>query len=157
MSSSRQTQSHRKTSWTDYLIARYAFLSFSIHGGLRTDSECQVRCLATTLPITLCSPDDFGCLCTDVKFMTASGTCTMANCSVVEMLRATNETYAACGIPVRDQSRTLMAVVASIGTLALLMVIMRLVDRTISRNVKPGWDDLLIGLSGVRSFFPVSL
>lgn len=67
------------------------------------------------------------------------------------MLQATNETYAACGVPTRDQTATLMGVTASFGSLALLMVILRLSDRAISAQAQLGWDDLLIGLSGVRN------
>ncbi|KAH8704615.1 heterokaryon incompatibility protein-domain-containing protein [Phaeosphaeriaceae sp. PMI808] len=83
--------------------------------------------------------------------MNAGAACNAANCSVVEVLRATNETYAACGVPTRDQSATLLGVVASIGSLALLMVILRLVDRAVSAQAQLGWDDLLIALSGLVS------
>ena len=81
--------------------------------------------------------------------MTTFAACNAGNCSVISMLQATNETYAACGIPIRDKTRTLIGPVASIGTLALLMVAMRLLDRAISAQAQLGWDDLLIGLSGV--------
>jgi hypothetical protein len=67
------------------------------------------------------------------------------------MLQATNETYAACGIPVRDKTKSLIGPVASIGSLALVMVILRLVDRAVSAQAQLGWDDLLIGLSGVST------
>lgn len=77
--------------------------------------------------------------------------CNAGNCTVIETLQATNETYAVCGVPTRDQSATLIGVVASLGALALIMVIMRLVDRAISSITQLGWDDLLIGLSGVCS------
>jgi hypothetical protein len=65
------------------------------------------------------------------------------------MLQATNETYAVCGIPIRDQTKNLIGPVASIGALAFTMVIMRVADRAISAQAQLGWDDLLIGLSGV--------
>lgn len=81
--------------------------------------------------------------------MTTVATCNAGNCSVVSMLQATNETYAACGIPIRDKTKTLIGPVASIGALALLMVSMRLIDRFVSAQAQLGWDDLLIGLSGV--------
>lgn len=74
---------------------------------------------------------------------------------MVQMLQATNETYAACGVPTRDQTATLMGVAASFGSLALLMVILRLSDRAISAQAQLGWDDLLIGLSGVRNSPPL--
>lgn len=64
-------------------------------------------------------------------------------------LSATNQTYAACGIPIRDESETMIAVTASIGALAVLMVVLRLTDRFFSAKAKLGLDDLLIGLSGV--------
>lgn len=67
------------------------------------------------------------------------------------MLQATNETYAACGIPTRDQTGTLIGPVASVGALALLMVLIRLVDRFVSAQAQLGWDDFLIGLSGVSA------
>ena len=81
--------------------------------------------------------------------MGAAAACNSANCTVVEVLKAANETYAACGIPIRDQSATLMGVTASIGSLAMLMVTLRLVDRTVSSQAQLGLDDLLIGLSAV--------
>jgi hypothetical protein len=123
--------------------------AFIIHTGTQTDPEFQLQCLEATLPATNCSPSDINCLCADVNFMTAAGACNAANCTVVEMLRSTNETYAACGILVRDQSATLMGVVASFGSLALLMVALRVADRAISAHAELGWDDLLIVLSGV--------
>lgn len=83
--------------------------------------------------------------------MTTFAACNAGNCSVIPMLQATNETYAACGIPIRDKTRTLIGPVASIGALAVLMVAMRLLDRAISAQAQLGWDDLLIGLSGVST------
>ena len=75
--------------------------------------------------------------------------CNAANCTIVELLHAANETYAACGVPTRDLSGTLMAVTASIGVLAMIMVVMRLIDRGFSAQARLGWDDLYIALSGV--------
>lgn len=89
--------------------------------------------------------------------MSTAAACNSNNCTVVEVLQAANETYAACGIPIRDQSATLLGVTASIGSLALLMVILRLADRGFSAHAQLGWDDLLIGLSGVCSKFHFSV
>ncbi|KAH3947468.1 hypothetical protein HBH98_190910 [Parastagonospora nodorum] len=109
---------------------------------------CASKCVLATVSMSRCSPSDFGCLCADTNFMNTAAACNAANCTVVQMLQATNETYAACGVPTRDQSATLMGVTASFGSLALLMVILRLSDRAISAQAQLGWDDLLIGLSG---------
>jgi len=113
--------------------------------------ECAVGCYSSSVPSS-CSIDDFGCLCPNEAFMTTFAACNAGNCSVISMLQATNETYAACGIPIRDRTRTLIGPVASIGALAVLMVAMRLLDRAISAQAQLGWDDLLIGLSGIISF-----
>jgi len=85
--------------------------------------------------------------------MTAAAACNAGNCTVVQVLKSTNETRAACGIPVRDASGTMIGVTASIGSLAMIMVIMRLVDRAVSAHTRLGWDDLLIALSGVCTTF----
>jgi hypothetical protein len=79
---------------------------------------------------------------------TAAG-CNAGNCTVVDMLKATNETYAACGVPIRDKTNSLIGPVASVGSLALIMVVLRLIDRAVSAQAQLGLDDLLIGLSGV--------
>jgi hypothetical protein len=90
---------------------------------------------------------------TDAAFHMAVATCNAANCTVVASLSATVETYAECGIPIRDKSGTMIGVTASVGALAILMVFLRLVDRFFSSYARLGWDDLLIGLLGVASLF----
>ncbi|KAF2111240.1 hypothetical protein BDV96DRAFT_189420 [Lophiotrema nucula] len=111
--------------------------------------SCATKCFEATLPTTSCTSDDIGCLCTDPKFFTTAAGCNALNCTVVETLSATNETRAACGIPIRSQQTTMIAVTAAFGALAVVMVSLRLVDRGISTAAKLGWDDLLIGLAGV--------
>ncbi|KAF1918987.1 hypothetical protein BDU57DRAFT_490848 [Ampelomyces quisqualis] len=112
---------------------------------------CASTCVLATIPSSACSPSDFDCLCGDTNFMKTAAACNAANCSAVEVLQATSETYAACGVPVRDQRATLMGVTASFGCLALLMVILRLLYRGFSTHKHLGWDDLLIGLTGIVS------
>ncbi|KAJ4289085.1 hypothetical protein N0V90_011427 [Kalmusia sp. IMI 367209] len=68
---------------------------------------------------------------------------------MVEVLSATNTTYAACGIPIRDQSGTLIGVTASFFAVSIIMVTARLLDRGLSSTARLGWDDLLIGLSAL--------
>jgi hypothetical protein len=89
------------------------------------------------------------CLCEDVGFQTAFATCSSTNCTVVDTLQSTNMSRAACGIPIRDNSQAMIGMTASFGSLALLMVLLRLINRGLSHNRTIGWDDLLIGLSGV--------
>ncbi|KAL5376671.1 hypothetical protein DPSP01_010341 [Paraphaeosphaeria sporulosa] len=93
------------------------------------------------------------CLCTDVSFQTAFSTCISSTCTVIESLQSTNTSRAACGIPVRDATPVMIGMTASFGSLAMVMVIMRLVNRGLSRDRTLGWDDLMIGASGLCSFF----
>jgi hypothetical protein len=75
--------------------------------------------------------------------------CNAQSCSVVEVLSATNATYAACGLPTGDQSHTLRGISLSFGSAATFMIAVRLVYRALSSKVQLGWDDLLIAVSGV--------
>jgi hypothetical protein len=117
----------------------------------------QARCFEATVSSSSCSSNNISCLCSDVAFRTTAATCNAANCTVIASLSAINETNAACGIPVRDESGTMIGVTASVGALALLMVIMRLVDRSCSAQTRLGWDDLLIAISGVCSTISLHL
>ncbi len=123
--------------------------AFAIYNQMHFDRGFQLKCLQVTLPTSKCSPSDINCLCADATFMQAAGACNAANCTVVEVLRSANETYAACGIPVHDQSATLIGMITFFGSVALIMVAVRVTDRAISSQAELGWDDLLIGLSGV--------
>lgn len=130
--------------------------------------SCALTCLTLSLPHTPCPPTNQTCLCTDAPFTAHYTTCLQTTCSVVDLLSATNSTYAACGIPTRDQSATLTGVIASFGALALIMIIARLVDRGFVAVVgggrgslgevglglgRLGWDDAFIAVSGVSSIF----
>ncbi|KAF2635514.1 hypothetical protein P280DRAFT_193568 [Massarina eburnea CBS 473.64] len=112
--------------------------------------DCAVKCFEATLPTTTCAPTDLNCLCLDEPFGLAVAGCNALNCTVVQTMSAMNETYAACGIPVHSQSAEMIGVTAAFGGLAVIMVVIRLMDRGISSAAKLGWDDLLIGASGVR-------
>ncbi|KAI4936724.1 uncharacterized protein J4E92_001448 [Alternaria infectoria] len=120
---------------------------------LRKLPTCAAKCFQAFIPSSNCKPDNFDCLCADTTFQTAFANCNAESCTVTASLSATNETYAACGIPIRDESETMIAVTTSIGALAVTMVILRLTDRFVSAKAKLGLDDLLIGLAGLASLF----
>lgn len=111
--------------------------------------SCAMKCFEATLPTTKCASDDMSCLCADSVFLQTAAACNSANCTMVEVLSATNTTYAACGIPIRDQSGTLIGVTASFFAVSIIMVTARLLDRGLSSTARLGWDDLLIGLSAL--------
>jgi hypothetical protein len=70
---------------------------------------------------------------------------------MVEVLSATNATYAACGLPVNSQSGTLRGIGYSFGIAATIFIAIRLLYRGLSSKVQLGWDDALIAVSGVSS------
>ncbi|KFX95103.1 hypothetical protein V490_04024 [Pseudogymnoascus sp. VKM F-3557] len=113
--------------------------------------KCAVLCFAAAIPTTKCDLTDFGCLCLDTPFINTVAACNAGNCTVVDNLQATNQTYAACGVPIRSKSNTILGLAASFGAMAWLMVILRLVDRATSSNSKLGWDDALVALSALSS------
>jgi hypothetical protein len=138
-----------------------------------------VPCFKAALLITTCSSNDISCLCSDAHFFTAVTACNAGNCTVVETL--SNHTALVvtdhkhiehdltllhrehernlCGVwrSVRNQTDVLTGTTASFGAMALLMVIMRLLDRGISAQAKLGWDDLLIGLAGYETSLALRL
>ncbi|KAF1811943.1 hypothetical protein P152DRAFT_398283, partial [Eremomyces bilateralis CBS 781.70] len=107
-------------------------------------------CFEQTVLSSKCSPTDFSCLCQDEAFMEAAAGCQATGCTVKEMLTdfrnlaSTNATMAACGVQPRDISVQVIAIPASFGSLAMLMVIVRLVDRIGIRKLSLDWDDYLV-------------
>ncbi|PVH93487.1 hypothetical protein DM02DRAFT_695875, partial [Periconia macrospinosa] len=114
---------------------------------------CATKCLDATVQLSRCGADDLACLCTDTAFMDAAQACNSANCTVVETMSATNTTLAACGVPIKSKTVEMVAVTASIGAFAVLMVALRLIHRAISCKAQLGADDLLIALAGIASLF----
>ncbi|KFZ04101.1 hypothetical protein V502_10407 [Pseudogymnoascus sp. VKM F-4520 (FW-2644)] len=76
--------------------------------------HCAVLCFEAALPTTTCSSADFGCLCLDAPFINSVTASNAGNCTVVETLQSTNQTYSACGVPIRSQVR--LAVRYGFGT-----------------------------------------
>ncbi|KAL5405560.1 hypothetical protein PMIN03_008355 [Paraphaeosphaeria minitans] len=118
---------------------------------------CAVECFNASVSVRSCdlgsdTPEALDCLCSDVNFQTAFSTCVSSTCTVIESLQSTNASKSACEIPVRDNTAVMIGMTASFGSVAIVMVIMRLVSRGLSRDRTLGWDDLLIGVSGLCSF-----
>lgn len=62
---------------------------------------------------------------------------------------STNATLAACGVPPGDQSATIVGIPASFGSLAILLVLIRIFGRLWITKVDLDWDDYLIVLAVV--------
>jgi len=67
------------------------------------------------------------------------------------MAASTNITLAACGVPNKDQSSIVYAIAGSFGTIAILMTILRIVDRVWINRISLGLDDIFILCATVRA------
>ncbi|KAH6892391.1 hypothetical protein B0T10DRAFT_559979 [Thelonectria olida] len=105
---------------------------------------CAVKCFEQTVTLSPCAPTDLPCLCIDSDFLTAAQGCQAMNCTVKEILTSTNATVNACGVPPNDASATVIGIPASFGSLALLLVIIRVWGRIAVTKVNLDWDDYLI-------------
>lgn len=56
----------------------------------------------------------------------------------------------ACQVPPGDQTGPMIGIPASFGTFALIIVAVRVFDRTMLRQDSLGWDDYLVVIAGVR-------
>ena len=65
-------------------------------------------------------------------------------------LAATNATLISCGVTPRDQSAKIIGIPASFGSLAIIMVVLRVIDRLLLRKVSLDWDDYLVMMAVVR-------
>lgn len=63
---------------------------------------------------------------------------------------ATNATLSACGAPFGNQSPTVIGIPASFGSLAILLVVIRVLGRLYITKVDLDWDDYLIMAAMVR-------
>ena len=64
-------------------------------------------------------------------------------------LAATNATLISCGVTPRDQSAKIIGIPASFGSLAIIMVVLRVIDRLLLRKVSLDWDDYLVVMAVV--------
>ncbi|KAI8625990.1 hypothetical protein F5Y19DRAFT_448593 [Xylariaceae sp. FL1651] len=106
--------------------------------------NCAATCFEGTASSSSCSPLNITCLCEDVLFMSTLETCESTTCTVKETLTSTNVIRSACGIPVEDISSTLIGIASSFGPLAILLYLLRIIDRLWVINVSLGLDDYFI-------------
>lgn len=65
-------------------------------------------------------------------------------CGLTRALAATNATLSACGAPFGNRSPIVIGIPASFGSLAILLVIIRVVGRLWITKVSLDWDDYLV-------------
>ncbi|RMJ16491.1 hypothetical protein CDV36_003783 [Fusarium kuroshium] len=113
--------------------------------------NCTVQCFETSIFNTSCPPTDIPCLCGDQTFLAAVQGCQAQSCTIKEILTSTNATLAACGVPPGDQSATIIGIPASFGSLAILLVLIRVFGRLWITKVDLDWDDYLIVLAVISA------
>ncbi|RSL59476.1 hypothetical protein CEP53_005761 [Fusarium sp. AF-6] len=113
--------------------------------------NCTAQCFETSISNTSCPPTDIPCLCGDQTFLAAVQGCQAQNCTIKEILTSTNATLAACGVLPGDQSATIIGIPASFGSLAILLVLIRVFGRLWITKVDLDWDDYLIVLAVISA------
>ncbi|KAH7139806.1 hypothetical protein B0J13DRAFT_478123 [Dactylonectria estremocensis] len=131
--------------YTAFFVFALLLSSSKAQGDLMSSlPECAVQCFEQSVSTSSCSPSDIPCLCLDTAFQGATQGCQALNCTVKEILTSTNATLAACGVPPGNQSPTIIAIPAAFGSLAILMVIVRIFGRMWITKIDLDWDDYLI-------------
>lgn len=59
----------------------------------------------------------------------------------------------ACGVPPGDQTGPMIGIPASFGSVALVLIALRVVDRAVFRQHTLGWDDYLVIVAGVSRHY----
>ncbi|PLB50889.1 hypothetical protein P170DRAFT_493031 [Aspergillus steynii IBT 23096] len=109
-------------------------------GGLAT---CATDCFTAVLKDFSCSATDQTCICTNETIMTNAIGCFSLQCTPKDNLASTNATRAACGVPEESQADLTPGLAGGLGMMALIMVVLRLLQRTCIKK-SFGWDDGLI-------------
>ncbi|OIW34620.1 hypothetical protein CONLIGDRAFT_675588 [Coniochaeta ligniaria NRRL 30616] len=117
--------------------------------GAQTLPTCASNCLNTYLKDSSCNPTDAECICADQTLMGNVQTCTLQGCTVVEGLAARNFTASLCKEPVRDKSLTAPIATAVSGSIALVLVFLRMYDCWVRGEYQ--WADLCAVLAMVFS------
>ncbi|KAE8349543.1 hypothetical protein BDV28DRAFT_160402 [Aspergillus coremiiformis] len=98
---------------------------------------------STALNASWCPTTGMTCICTNEPLLTFEVGCFSKRCSLKENLFSTNLTRSACGIPEDNHANLTPALAGVLGMLALIMVILRLVQRVFLKK-SFGWDDGMI-------------
>ncbi|KAF9893352.1 hypothetical protein FE257_011784 [Aspergillus nanangensis] len=106
---------------------------------------CAAKCVTTTLlHATPCSVTQQKCICTNKPLLTDAIGCFSLQCPPKLSLSSTNITRAACGMPEKSETDLAPALAGSLGTLALIMVILRWSQRMFMKKSLGRDDGLLL-------------
>ncbi|KAI9375048.1 hypothetical protein BJX61DRAFT_540196 [Aspergillus egyptiacus] len=112
-------------------------------GFLEDLPACAAHCVSSALEAISCASSNTTCICTHPAFLESALECYSLQCTVKQSLASTNATRAACRVPEANEADVTPALAGSLGMLAIVMVCLRILQRTVAKKVF-GWDDVFI-------------
>ncbi|KAI1344721.1 CFEM domain-containing protein [Xylariaceae sp. FL0016] len=111
---------------------------------------CALPCLTNAIQESPCSLADIACQCTNTELITSAEVCVAQSCSVVDSLVAKNLTQTQCGAPVRDKTVEYNIISCTLFSVALAIVIVRILNNKFFTIKGLGLDDCFIILTLVN-------
>lgn len=84
------------------------------------------------------------CVCTDTTLKNQIQLCSSQTCTVTELLSTKNTTSTACGAPIRDHSSDIVISSLVTGSVALIVVVTRVLARLLTGQKQLMMDDWFI-------------
>ncbi|KAF3391414.1 hypothetical protein F1880_007957, partial [Penicillium rolfsii] len=104
------------------------------------------ECFSAAFDQSLCVASNLTCICLDTSFVSQATGCTTSECGVETGLTATNLTMSMCQVPESSQARISPVLAGVLGMVVLIMVVLRLIQRSVF-NRQLGYDDGLIAVA----------
>ncbi|KAK1689924.1 CFEM domain-containing protein [Colletotrichum godetiae] len=119
--------------------------------------SCAIKCIFQEIGHSSCALTDQKCMCNDEVLAGYVQVCVEANCTVMEMLAARNQSLAACGVPVTQQDTVMAWFRALLFALPTFFIIVRMVNKCIKLS-SWGWDDttIVIAYAVLAAFLPAA-
>ncbi|ORY58549.1 CFEM domain-containing protein [Pseudomassariella vexata] len=116
--------------------------------------SCALPCLVTAIGNSNCSATDTACQCADTQLNEEVALCVGASCTLKESLTTKNLTETNCHAPIRDKSRDYSITAVTLGSVAGLFLILRVVHKFFVLKSALGMDDwfvIVVIISGIPS------
>ncbi|OHE91517.1 CFEM domain-containing protein [Colletotrichum orchidophilum] len=117
--------------------------------------SCAIKCIFQEIGHSSCALTDQQCMCNDNVLAGYVQVCVEANCTVIEMLAARNQSLAACGVPVTQEDSFIKWFRALIFAFTTFFIIVRMVNKCLKLS-SWGWDDatIVIAYAVLVAFLP---
>ncbi|OHW90030.1 CFEM domain-containing protein [Colletotrichum incanum] len=119
--------------------------------------NCAVNCIFQEIGHSNCAITNQTCLCHDDVLAGYVQTCVEANCTVVEMLVARNQSLAACGVPPAQHDNITQWFRALLFGLPTFFILVRVANKYMKLSTW-SWDDItiLVAYAVLAAFLPAS-